>query len=150
MVKHVSEQYTQRHPHADTIGGARAHNCTQLHGTLHDLILVKIDSFLSLQTSDSSKTLFGVRMRCLFLFFHAAAAAAAAFVSAEPWSPSCANLYPAQECCAEPKINVITQQPEGCSEKGTAIVPCFAIPGVLCDRHEVRNPSACDSHCAVP
>lgn len=45
MVKHVSEQYTQRHAHTDTIGRARAHNCTQLHGTLHDLILVKIDLF---------------------------------------------------------------------------------------------------------
>lgn len=47
--------------------------------------------------------------------------------------PSCANLYAAQYCCAHPIINLDTQQPEGCTEEGTALVPCFAIPGVFCD-----------------
>lgn len=46
---------------------------------------------------------------------------------------SCSDLYEAQYCCAEPVIDVDTQQPTNCQPNNTFEVPCFAIDGVFCD-----------------
>lgn len=47
--------------------------------------------------------------------------------------PSCSNLFSSYICCADPEIDLETQQPFECDDSRTVQVPCFVLNGVRCD-----------------
>lgn len=48
------------------------------------------------------------------------------------WNTNCSSLLPGQFLCTDFNVDPSTQQPRGCTEKGTAIVMCEAAPGINC------------------
>eukprot|EP00039_Didymoeca_costata_P010479 m.141202 g.141202 ORF g.141202 m.141202 type:complete len:219 (+) comp14841_c1_seq8:168-824(+) len=62
----------------------------------------------------------------------------------------CNEMYIAHICCASPKIDTKTQQPENCEPHGSVLVPCFALNGVNCDGKVHRSFSEDNDKGRVP